>query len=70
MYKSIGTEHYGNVRCSICNKVSSAELIDDTSDYSPNTFHRERDGISLICSECHSEIQEIKSIWDIEDELK
>jgi len=51
--------------------VSSGEVASDYGDQTSKAFYKDPDPkkTGFVCSECMDEIREIKTNWEIEDEV-
>ncbi len=58
-----------NVRCRICQRVSSPELSSELSPLHTGEFHLEDDGLGYICSVCEDWDEELSADYNLDDEV-
>lgn len=56
-------------RCNVCNCVSSHEIASDYGEAVGRAFFEDTTGFGYLCHECYEEINEVRTDFDIEDEL-
>lgn len=61
---------FKNARCNICNKVSHGEISSDYGDHFYGSFISDPVGFGYICWECADAIEDVRTSYHIEDELK
>jgi len=61
---------FKNARCNICNKVSHGEISSDYGDHYYGGFIPDPYGYGYICWECASSIEEVKTDFNIEDDIE
>ena len=66
MEKIFEKTEFTNVRCSICNSVSHAEIADEFGEFSPNSFYELPEG-GFVCSPCYQEYADMITEWELEE---